>query len=55
MRMQTITMLKEEHVSEHGYRVIYEPVAEGGFQVIVTAKVSIVAQNLRWIHNSLLS
>ena len=29
-------------MSEHGYRVIYEPIAEGGFQVIVPALPGIV-------------
>jgi antitoxin HicB len=29
-------------MSEHGYRVIYEPLAEGGFQVIVPALPGIV-------------
>jgi antitoxin HicB len=29
-------------VSEYGYRVIYEPLAEGGFQVIVPALPGIV-------------
>ena len=29
-------------MAEHGYRVIYEPLAEGGFQVIVPALPSIV-------------
>ncbi len=30
-------------MTEHGYRVIYEPLAEGGFQVIVPALPGIVA------------
>ncbi len=29
-------------MTEHGYRVIYEPLAEGGFQVIVPALPGIV-------------
>jgi len=29
-------------LAEHGYRVIYEPLAEGGFQVIVPALPGIV-------------
>ena len=29
-------------MSEHGYRVIYEPLTEGGFQVIVPALPGIV-------------
>ena len=29
-------------MAEHGYRVIYEPLAEGGFQVIVPALPGIV-------------
>ena len=29
-------------MSEYGYRVIYEPLAEGGFQVIVPALPGIV-------------
>lgn len=29
-------------MSEHGYRVIYEPLSEGGFQVIVPALPGIV-------------
>ena len=29
-------------MSEHGYRVIYEPLAEGGFQVIVPALPGII-------------
>ena len=29
-------------MAEHGYRVIYEPLAVGGFQVIVPALPSIV-------------
>ena len=29
-------------MAEHGYRVIYEPLAEGGFQVIVPALRGIV-------------
>jgi antitoxin HicB len=29
-------------VSEHGYRVIYEPIAEGGYQVIVPALPGII-------------
>jgi antitoxin HicB len=29
-------------MSEYGYRVIYEPLAEGGFQVIVPALLGIV-------------
>ena len=29
-------------MSEYGYRVIYEPLAEGGFQVIVPALAGIV-------------
>jgi predicted RNase H-like HicB family nuclease len=29
-------------MSEHGYRVIFEPLAEGGFQVIVPALPGIV-------------
>ncbi len=37
-----ITMLKEEDVSEHGYRVIFEPIAEGGYQVIVPALPGII-------------
>jgi antitoxin HicB len=42
MPVQTITMLKEGDMSEHGYRVIYEPIAEGGYQVIVPALPGIV-------------
>lgn len=29
-------------MSEHGYRVIYEPLAEGGFQVIVPGLPGVV-------------
>jgi predicted RNase H-like HicB family nuclease len=29
-------------LAEHGYRVIYEPLAEGGFQVIIPAFPGIV-------------
>ncbi len=29
-------------MTEHGYRVIYEPLTEGGFQVIVPALPGIV-------------
>ena len=29
-------------MAEHGYRVIYEPLAEGGFQVIVPALPGII-------------
>ena len=29
-------------MAEHGYRVIYEPLSEGGFQVIVSALPGIV-------------
>lgn len=32
----------ERFVSEYGYRVIYEPLTEGGFQVIVPALPGIV-------------
>jgi antitoxin HicB len=42
MSLQTITMLKEGNVSEHGYRVIYEPIADGGYQVIVPALPGII-------------
>jgi len=42
MPLQTITMLDNENVSEHGYRVIYEPIDEGGYQVIVPALPGIV-------------
>jgi antitoxin HicB len=42
MALQHITMLKEGDVNEYGYRVIYEPVAEGGYQVIVPALPGIV-------------
>lgn len=35
-------MLQQESMSEHGYRVIYEPIAEGGFQVIVPALPGII-------------
>jgi antitoxin HicB len=42
MSLQTITMLKEGNVSEHGYRVIYEPIAESGYQVIVPALPGII-------------
>jgi predicted RNase H-like HicB family nuclease len=33
----------EGDVSEHGYRVIYEPLLEGGFQVIVPALTGLVS------------
>jgi len=42
MPAQPITILKEEHLSEHGCRVIYEPIAEGGYQVIVPALPGII-------------
>jgi predicted RNase H-like HicB family nuclease len=29
-------------MAEHGYRVIYEPLADGGFQVIVPALLGLV-------------
>jgi antitoxin HicB len=29
-------------VTEHGYRVIYEPISEGGYQVIVPALPGII-------------
>ena len=35
-------MLKGRTVSEYGYRVIYEPVMEGGYQVIVPALPGII-------------
>jgi antitoxin HicB len=35
-------MLKEDNVSEYGYRVIYEPIAEGGYHVIVPALPGII-------------
>ena len=35
-------MLEGGYVSEYGYRVIYEPIAEGGYQVIVPALPGIV-------------
>jgi len=35
-------MGKEDLVTEHGYTVIYEPLAEGGHQVIVPALPGIV-------------
>jgi hypothetical protein len=47
MALQHITMLKEGDVSEYGYRVIYEPVAEGGYQVIVPALPGIVTYDRR--------
>lgn len=34
---------KEGVVSEHGYTVIYEPLTEGGFQVIVPALAGLIS------------
>lgn len=34
---------KEGVVSEHGYTVIYEPLTDGGFQVIVPALAGLVS------------
>jgi len=34
---------KEDQVSEHGYTVIYEPLVDGGFQVIVPALPGVVS------------
>ena len=35
-------MLQKGSMSEYGYRIIYEPIAEGGYQVIVPALPGIV-------------
>jgi antitoxin HicB len=42
MTAQKTTPTKEDAMPEHGYRVIYEQLAEGGYQVIVPALPGIV-------------
>lgn len=42
MFLQDVSTTKEEPVIEYGYRVIYERLSEGGYQVIVPALPGIV-------------